>query len=125
MSSLTNPVKHCAFCGAPLSPGRTDKRYCDDVCRNNHRYALVGRRSSLMCKINAQLARNHKILSSLLTSKTKVDKISLVKNDFDFSCFTGVHKTHQGREYIIVYDIAYCVLNDETVKIIKFCNEND
>lgn len=125
MSSPTNPVKRCAFCGAPLRPGRTDKRYCDDLCRNNHRYALVGKRSNLMCRINAQLTRNHKILLSFLTSKTKADKASLVKNDFDFSCFTSVYKTHQGREYVVVYDIAYCILDDETVKIVRFCDEDD
>ena len=76
--------KNCLFCGTTLS-GRSDKKYCDDNCRNNYHYRLKKDSNIIIKSINASLIKNREILKSFITGmKTVVLKEKFVELNFDF-----------------------------------------
>lgn len=111
--------RRCLFCGSIIN-GRSDKKYCDDYCRNNHHYQQNGKKSTLVKGINDVLMRNHSILCSLNKKKeTVVPMEQLKKVGFDFDSFTGLYDTKKGKVYRLVYDQAYCIVGD-TVQLLRF-----
>ena len=111
----------CIFCGRELS-GRSDKKFCDDNCRNNHSYKQNKYNNDVINKINKSLLYNRNILKSITKSRRKiVKKQILVNNKFNFDMMTGVRRTQKQQEYKLVYDYAYRYINDEDVLIIKWC----
>lgn len=110
----------CLFCGATLH-GRSDKKYCDDMCRNNYHHNNKKDTIILVKNTNAILLQNREILRLLSkNNKTLVKKCELVNRDFDFDKITGVHKTKKNEEYRIVYDYAYRLVNEHEVMLIKY-----
>ena len=111
----------CIFCGRELI-GRSDKKFCDDNCRNNHSYKQNKYNNDVINKVNKSLLYNRNILKSIVKSRRKiVKKQILVNNKFNFEMMTGVRRTQKQQEYKLVYDYAYRYINDEDVLIIKWC----
>lgn len=112
--------KQCLFCGALLN-GRTDKKFCDDDCRNNYYYQNNNQQKSYIKNINNILNHNRNILQTLNHGiKTIVRKQDLVEKQFDFEKFTGIYHTKKGKKYHIIYDHAYSFLNEDSIMLIKY-----
>ncbi len=112
--------KTCLFCGAALH-GRSDKRYCDDLCRNNYHHKNKKDVFSLVKNVNSLLLRNREILRELSrNNRTLVDKCELLNRGFDFELITSVRKTKRNEEYRIVYDYAYKFVDENEVLLIKY-----
>ncbi len=110
----------CLFCGATLY-GRSDKKYCDDLCRNNHHRKNDEGTLMIVKKVNGMLSRNREILKSLSKSnRTLVGKCELQNRGFDFELVTSVHKTKRNEEYRIVYDYAYKFVDENEVILIRY-----
>ena len=110
----------CPYCNREVS-GRTDKVFCDDKCRNNYYYKINGERSTYIRNINKKLLKNRGILKTLNPAGRKcVDKQTLDDLGFDFNCFTGFYKTRKGNEYRLVYDQAFCLEDDDKVRLLVF-----
>lgn len=110
----------CIFCGSDLK-GRSDKRYCDDVCRNNHHYALKKDNNSLVKDINNILVHNREVLKSFYKNKiTVANRNQLVESGFDFELFTSIYRTRKNEEYRVVYDYAYKFISDDELLLIKY-----
>lgn len=115
--------KRCLYCNNPLS-GRTDKIFCDDRCRNNYYYKVNNEQIEYIRDINKILLKNRGILRAVNPfGKTSVSKKYLDELGFDFSCFTGIHKTRKGRIYHLVYDQAYSIDDDDRVTLVVFHRE--
>lgn len=116
-----NDVKRCClFCGSELK-GRLDKKFCDDLCRNNYHYNQNKHNDIILNTINKSLKHNRKILQKLCARGRKiVKKQILIDNKFDFELITGIHKTVKKKEYYLVYDYAYRCLNDYDVLLLKY-----
>lgn len=111
--------KECLFCGASLS-GRSDKKYCDDNCRNNHHYNLNKDTNVLINKVNRILLHNRQLLKSLCrNAKIVVKKQKMKEVGFDFNYITGSYETKGGDSYRIVYDYAYKIV-DEDVIVLRY-----
>lgn len=121
MSSRTSIQRCCRFCGAELY-GRSDKKFCDDNCRNNYHYKTKCKEDDGVVKtVNVALSSNREILKSLCAgSKAIVKKKLLDDQDFDYELITNIYKAKSESEYRIVYDYAYKMLNDDDVKILRF-----
>ena len=120
MKNVAEEKRCCVFCGRELI-GRSDKKFCDDTCRNNHKYRQNKRNDEVINRINKSLLHNRTVLKSMLNSGKKiVKKQNLVDNDFDFDVITGVYKTHKKHEYKMLYDYAYRCINDTDVMIVKY-----
>lgn len=116
--------KICVFCGSDLL-GRSDKKYCDDTCRNNHHYALKRENLSVIKYINNILMHNREMLNLLYKNKnTIINKDKLVECDFNFELFTNIYRTKKNEEYKVVYDYAYKFVNDNELVIIRYRENN-
>ena len=121
MEKIVSEKRYCIFCGKELK-GRSDKKFCDDACRNNYGYQQNKHNNEVINKINKSLLYNRNVLKSITKCRRKiVKKQMLVDNDFDFDMMTGVRRTQKQQEYKLVYDYAYRYINDEDVLIIKWC----
>lgn len=113
--------RFCLSCGQTLQ-GRTDKKFCDDGCRNN----FNNQQNSVVNKevriINRVLKRNRAILLALLPPEKKqliVRKENLLLEGFNFS-----HSTHQGLDpsgnsYQICYDVGLILQENDEYLILR------
>ena len=111
--------KNCLFCGEVLQ-GRSDKRFCADICRNNHHYKNRKDAEMLIKDVNAILLRNREILRSLSNNRSIVAKQILIDEAFNFDLITAIYKTKRSEEYRVVYDYAYRFINYDEILLIKY-----
>lgn len=57
-------LKKCLDCKKAIS-GRSDKRFCDDSCRNSYNYKQNSDQTNLIRKINHTLRKNRRILKKI------------------------------------------------------------
>lgn len=108
-------------CGKPLR-GRSDKKFCDDYCRNNYNNQLKGADGKLMRNINNALRKNRNILQSVLPATedtAKANKEKLVAKGFSFKYFTHQYQTKKGSIYYYCYDFGYLPLDNDWFLIVR------
>ncbi len=111
--------RKCLECGEPLL-GRSDQKYCSDYCRNTYNNRLDVDTKNLIRNTNNRLRRNYKTLVKLNTSgKTKVTRLRLYDNNFDFNFFTSIYTTKAGNTYYYIYDQGYLELENDYFLLIK------
>jgi hypothetical protein len=110
---------NCLECGEKII-GRSDKKFCNDACRNAYNNKQNKDSSNLMRNINNKLRKNYRILTEVNTDgKTKVAKSKLDGLGFDFDYITNLKVYKNGSEYKFIYDYGYKLLEDDFVLIIK------
>lgn len=113
--------KCCLTCGKPLR-GRSDKKFCDDYCRNNYNNQLKAQTNNLVRNINHILGKNRRILESFFngpeeTIKTTREK--LFRKGFSFRYFTHTYTNKKGNVYIFCYDLGYLPLENDWYLLVK------
>jgi predicted nucleic acid-binding Zn ribbon protein len=106
---MNQTAKHpvCLECGTPIK-GRSDKKFCNDGCRNAHYNKMHRVQTNYMRKVNRILSKNRGILERLNPSETtKVSKKRLLSEGFVFDYYTNVYVTKNGKEYRFCYDQGY------------------
>jgi hypothetical protein len=115
-------AKNCLACERPIK-GRTDKKFCDDSCRNNYNNRLNSDASPLIRNINNILRKNRRILEELLAGLEKpvtvVDKQKLIEKGFHFEYFTEQFTNDRSEKYFYCYDYGYRRLEDEKYMAVK------
>ena len=113
--------KPCLTCNKPVK-GRTDKKFCDDYCRNNYNNHLKAVCNNMVRNINNALGKNRRILESLLPQKeemTKVSKEKLLEQGFLFKYITHIYKNKKGSTYYFCYDHGYLLLENDWYLIVR------
>jgi predicted nucleic acid-binding Zn ribbon protein len=111
--------RYCLECGDALK-GRSDQKFCNDLCRNAYNNKRVSTSSNLMRKINRILKKNHSILLELNPEeKTTTLKTFLDKREFDFGYYTHTFTTKTGRVYYFCYDQGYAELENGKYLLVK------
>lgn len=113
--------RNCLYCGKPVR-GRSDKKYCNDFCRNNYNNSLKGDDSKLVRNINNALRRNHYILQGLLPAEqetAKVNKEKLSRLGFRFQYMTHQYQNKKGNIYFFCYDHGYLPLENDWFLIVR------
>ncbi|MCZ4221941.1 hypothetical protein [Pedobacter rhodius] len=110
----------CLDCGTPVK-GRSDKKYCDDLCRNNYNNHLKAEDSLMVKKVNCILKRNRTILAKLNPEgKTrKISRKKLTAEGFNFDYFTSVYQTQTGKIYSFCYEYGFLDLADGEFLLVK------
>jgi hypothetical protein len=109
----------CMDCGTALK-GRSDKKFCDDLCRSNYNNRLKSEDNSFLKQVNSILKRNRNVLEKLNPDgKTKVTRDKLLKAGFNFSYFTHTYQTQKGTLYHFCYEYGYLVLSKDEVLLVK------
>jgi len=105
----------CLNCKKPVK-GRTDKKFCDDYCRNNYNNQLKSNTINLVRNINNALGKNRRILESLFTDgegMAKTNKNKLLQKGFQFKYSTHTYTNKKGDTYFFCYDIGYLPLESD------------
>lgn len=120
---MVNQIKNCLACGDPLR-GRSDKKFCDDQCRNQHNNQQKARRSNnpSIKTINQTLLRNREILESLLPEGGQSARISrerLQQEGFLFKYMTHALTNNRGKTFYYCYDYGYRPLQNDGYLLVR------
>lgn len=118
---MTEPAKTCLHCGKTIR-GRSDKKFCDDYCRNNYNNQLKAQSNNYVRNINNALGKNRRILESLLPDveeMSKAIKQTLVQQGFSFKYITHTYTNKKGNTYFFCYDYGYLPLDNEWYLIVR------
>src|ERR1700744_4340907 len=114
-----NSEKHCLDCGEVIH-GRADKKFCNDMCRNNYNNQLNSSSYNYVRNINNILRRNRRILEELNpTGKVKVTLKKLSSKGFDFEYHTRTYQAQNGRVYRFCYEYGYLPLDNDEYLLVK------
>ncbi|HPT04186.1 MAG TPA: hypothetical protein PLG86_03515 [Bacteroidales bacterium] len=110
----------CLDCQEPLK-GRADKKFCNDLCRNNYNNRLKSESNNLVRRINGILRKNRNILVELNPDeKSIVHKDKLLGKGFNFLYFTSIYTAKNGHKYYFCYEYGYCPIeNDFYILVLK------
>jgi len=115
-------VKICLACDRPIK-GRSDKKFCDDSCRNNYNNRLYSYSIPVVRNINNILRKNRRILEDLLSGVEKkvlvVERKKLVEKGFQFEYFTEQFLPDKKEQYYYCYDYGYRSIDNEKVLAVK------
>ena len=111
----------CLNCEKPVK-GRTDKKFCDDYCRNSYNNQLKSNTTNLVRNINNALGKNRRILENQFTEGeeiTKTTKQKLIQKGFQFKYFTNTYTNKKGNVYFFCYDLGYLPLENDWYLLVK------
>lgn len=115
------PEYKCLLCGKPLV-GRSDKKFCNDFCRNNYNNRLKRKSTNIVRNTNNVLIKNRRILEELIPEEketTRVTKEKLIENGFNFKYLTHLYTNKKGNTYFFCYEMGYLPLDNEWYLIVK------
>jgi hypothetical protein len=118
---MMEEAKTCLQCKKTLR-GRSDKKFCDDYCRNNYNNTLKAHTNNYMRNINNALSKNRRILEELLPASEKLVKTTkqkLIHSGFQFKYITHTYTNKKGDTYFFCYDFGYLPLDNDWFLIVK------
>jgi len=117
---MTAETKLCLTCSKPIK-GRTDKKFCDDYCRNNYNNQLKSSTTNLVRNINNALGKNRRILESLIGNEEmiKTNKDKMLEKGFQFKYITHTYTNKKGNVYFFCYDTGYLPLENDWYLLVK------
>lgn len=121
MQKEKTELKTCLACDKPLK-GRSDKKFCDDYCRNNYNNQLKSITNNQVRNINNALGKNRRILEELLPAGeelAKTTKEKLLQKGFLFKYVTHLYTTKTGKTYHYCYDYGYLPLENDWYLIVR------
>ena len=111
--------RKCLDCGELIS-GRTDKKFCSDLCRNNYNNKLNADSTNYVRNVNNILRRNRRVIEELAPDdKAKVHKNKMLEKGFDFNYITNTYKTQKGVVYYFCYEYGYLPLENDFYFLVK------
>ena len=119
--TINSEPRLCLSCSKPVK-GRTDKKFCDDYCRNNYNNQLKADSSNLVRNINNALGKNRRIMESLFVAgeeMAKTTKDKLLQKGFQFKYITHLYTNKKGNTYFFCYDLGYLPLDNDWYLIVK------
>lgn len=115
----------CLHCKAPLY-GRSDKKFCDDGCRNLYHNKRNRIKQQTIRNINRILARNYSLLKSMEdVSQQQFTREDLVLKGFNFKYFTSIDSCGRGISCYWIYDKAYYILKNGHIALLQNSTTND
>jgi len=118
---VSSQPNNCLSCGKPVR-GRTDKKYCDDYCRNNFNNQLKSKTTNLVRNTNNALMKNRRILESFFTGTDEMVKShrdKLIEKGFQFKYMTHQYVNKKGNTYFFCYDVGYLPLENDWYLLVK------
>lgn len=120
MTTDTRP-RLCLACNKPVK-GRTDKKFCDDYCRNNYNNQLKADSNNLVRNVNNALGKNRRILESIINNgeeMAKTSKEKLLEKGFMFKYMTHTYTNKKGDTYFFCYDHGYMPLAHDWYLVLR------
>jgi hypothetical protein len=111
--------RKCSYCGHRIL-GRTDKRFCNDYCRNTYNNKRYRKQRLEQRKVEGVLRRNYKILKQLCPSMNTVAEthMDVLKGmGYELRFFTQYETTSSGDGLRKCYDLGMIQNKKGQVKI--------
>lgn len=113
--------KTCLECNKHLK-GRTDKKFCDDFCRNAYNNKLNSHTNAYVRNVTNLLRRNRRILEEALPPNEELVKTTrnkLLQKGFNFKYLTHTYTNKKGNVYYFCFEYGYLNLDGDWVLIVK------
>ncbi len=111
--------KVCLDCGETIK-GRSDKKFCNDICRNSYNNKLNSDTTNYVRNVNNILRKNRRVLEENLKGETTtMSKQKLIDKGFNFKYYTNQIVTKNNHTYVYCYEFGYLLLEKEMVLIVK------
>lgn len=109
----------CLNCEKSIS-GRSDKKYCSDVCKNEHHNQNTSDFAYIEKRIKKKLKTNRDILKEILGQQNScvVSMHLLVGKGYEINYMTH-YKDVGKKRYYYVFDYGFCEENNGDLKIVK------
>lgn len=110
----------CLECKKAIN-GRSDKKFCDDGCRNTFNNRVNSINNLNINKINGILRKNRKIIQSLLPNDetTNVSEKTMRILGFNFDYITNIYTTKTGSVYHFCYEFGYLAVENNRFMLVK------
>jgi len=116
--------RHCPSCGKRIVAGRTDKRYCDDICRardtrkRNKEEVISGYQDAHKAVISA-IKRNYSLLKKAIDQREEwiVDYAVLYFKGFNPRFFTSSLVTENGHTRYYCFEIGWEDLGESRFRV--------
>jgi len=117
---MSSVEKVCLECGKDIY-GRSDKRFCDDACRNAYNNKLNSDQTNMVRNVNNILRKNRRILLEALSGEgmIKIQREKLKRLGFDFKFHTHTFSNNKGQTYSFIYETGYLLLENDWVLIVQ------
>jgi predicted nucleic acid-binding Zn ribbon protein len=119
--NMTEQIKKCPECGDPIK-GRTDKKFCSDMCRNSYNNRQNSDVNNYVRNVNNILRKNRRIIENLIPKEnelTKTTKNKLIEKGFHFGYHTNSHTTQKGDTYYFCYEFGFLPLENDYYLLVK------
>src|SRR4051812_33921389 len=114
-------IKTCLSCNRTIK-GRSDKKFCDDYCRNNYNNQLRAPDNNYVRNVNNALRRNRRVLHELFREKEKIVKVTkerLILAGFQFKYLTHTYQNKKGNTYFFCYEYGYLALEGDSFLVVR------
>lgn len=111
----------CPECKEPII-GRSDKKFCGDICRTAYHNSIANQRDSSIRAINKVLQKNRLILLETAVNRNgnaQTDIYFLQELGFDFSYYTHCRPDRAGHVIVYCYEIGYIRNGEDQVQIVR------
>jgi hypothetical protein len=122
-----NANRLCLQCQKPLR-GRTDKKFCDDNCRNVFNNTIKAVPYNLVRNVNNQLAKNRRLLEEVIPAGEEMGKTTrdkMISKGFSFKYLTHTYTNKKGNVYFFCYDYGYLPLEGEWLLVVHRKEEKE
>ncbi len=111
--------RSCHQCGEAFY-GRSDKKFCDEYCRNLHNNKLNSDITNYMRNINNALRKNRRTLEAFyLNNSKRIRWQQLALEGFDFSVHTHFQPSKRGGQWLYCYEFGYIYCKPDIILIKK------
>lgn len=113
-------LRVCRACEKILR-GRSDKKFCNDHCRNTHNNRLRAPETTFIRNITLVIRRNRAILKSVLgeNKNASVERNMLIEQGFRFRYHTHLENQSQGEHVVCCYDVGYLPAEKDKVLVVR------
>lgn len=118
---MENTQRECLFCGQPLR-GRTDKKFCNDACRNGYNNEHNSDANNWVRNINNTLRKNRRILKSYIPEDAETGRVTravLAQKGYKFKYQTHVFENKKGQTYTFCYEYGFLPTDNEWLLVVK------
>lgn len=123
---MNQQLTQCLNC-QHLLHGRTDKKFCNDYCRNAYNNSLYRDQNNLVRNISAAIKRNRRILQHALGNEPArriYKKSEIAELGFDFGYQTHIKQTPKGNLIFYCFEYGYLITKNDRIKLIAQTNQN-
>ena len=117
---METTTKLCLACSKVVK-GRTDKKFCDDYCRNAFNNKAKSEESNYVKQLLQLLKKNRSILEELLGKEemVKLPAHKLIDKGFRFNYYTHQYKNKKGNIYHFCFEYGYLPLENGWYLLVK------